>query len=229
MMRQYCLLLVVFVFTFGAVSAQETKPWYERDMTLSLGARMGTNYAPIFGARLSKYGVFTMVDLAHKSGFGVGYYRMDDFSLETTGRIGFLDVYWAGSPVKNLSLYIAAEGGRWANWKEGRFSSLYSDVSYRWGKWTFKTIPLYIYYDRLPDANHQVVIKVEVAKSICDGTSVRIAGWYDNLNPRKFYYAAGITQQLPLRTYLSLDGVLKPGAENFIAIGFGWRISSNPK
>ncbi|MDR0370173.1 MAG: hypothetical protein LBH96_06925 [Candidatus Peribacteria bacterium] len=225
-MKKVVILLVALVSI--SVNAQESKTsWYERDLTLAVEARIGTNYAPIFGARSSEnIALFSMLDLSHKSGFGLGFYRRDDFTSETTGRIGFVDVYWAGTLVDNLSLYVAGEYGWWDNWKDGRFFSPYAIVSYQFKSWNFTAIPLYIYYDRLSSDNHQIMLKMEIAKEVFEGTSVRLASWYDNLNEKKFHYAVGITQKLPSNTYLNLDGVLRPGGENFIALGFGWKFCS---
>jgi len=226
-MKKLVVVLVSLVFGIVVMNAQEGKSsWYERDLTLSLNVRTGTNYAPIFGAKLSDFGFFSMVDLAHKSGFGVGYYRLDDFTKETMGRVGFVDLYWAGSLAKNLSLYAAAEYGWFDNWKDGRFVSPYAIVSYQLRSWTVSVAPVYLYYDRLPEDNHQVLIKMEISKEIFKGTSIRGAGWYDNFNPQKLHYAAGITQNLPANTYVSVDGILRPGGENFVAVGFGWTFSS---
>ena len=225
-MKKIISIFAVLCVFFGVANAQ-VESWFERDLTLSTDVRLGSNYAPIFGVKTSdNIALYSMIDVSHKSGFGVGFYRMDDFSSEMTGRIGFVDLYWVGNITNNLSVYAAAEYGWWDNWKEGRFFSPYSIVSYQLKSWNFSATPIYIYYDRLSEDRHQAMLKLEISKEIITGTSARVASWYDNLNPKKFHYALGMTQQLPANTYLSVDGILKPGGENFLAVGFGWKFVS---
>ena len=227
------IIITVCAMLAMVISAQESnsssESWFERDLTLFFDGHIGTNYASIFGSRISKnMGFFSLVDVSHKSGFGVGFYRMDDFSKETTGRIGFVDLYWAGSLTENISVYAAGEYGWWDNWKEGRFFSPYGILSYQLKSWNIAATPIFIWYDRLPEGNRQFILKMEVSKQLFKGTSARLAGWYDNQNPDKFHFAAGVTQSLPANTYLALDGVWKPGdmGEKFLSIGVGVRFRS---
>lgn len=224
-MKQIIVFLSVLCLSFS-VDAQESS-WFEKKLTLSFNSQFGTNYTPIYGVRSTKnLAAYMMADVAHTSGFGVGLYRYDDFSSEETGKLGFVDFYWAGSLTKNLSLYAAAEYCWWDNWSDGRCWSPYAILSYQLKSWTFTAMPLYVYYDRLSEDNKQFIFKLEISKEIFQGTSVRVASWYDNMNNNKFHYAAGITQSLPANTYLSVDGILRPGGENFIAWGFGWKFTS---
>jgi hypothetical protein len=207
-------------------SKKDSIPWFKRALTLNTELRLGNNYSDLFGAKLTKnIALFSVLDVSHdKSGVGVALYRLDDFSKEQCGRIGFVDLYWAGVPVKNLFLYAAAEYGWWDNWRDGQFWSGYTILEYSLKRWSFMAAPIYIYYDRLGD--HQFMFKGQVSCEVVDGFSLRVAGWYDNLyqSSAGFYGAVGLTLKLPANTYFQADLLLKEKID--FALGFGWKFSS---
>jgi hypothetical protein len=187
--------------------------------TLSGNIQTGTGYASLFGLKTSdKWSVFYSVDVQHKSGFGLGGYRMTDFQTEGLGRIAFFDLYWSVSLTKNLSLYAAMEYGFFDNNDQMSFYCPYIMVFWSNPVVNVDVSPMYCYYDRLK--SDEITIRLRATKSLWKNGEVQLSGWYDNVLQKKLYGSVGITQQLPKNFYLQGDLLFRQGkTEPLLVLG----------
>lgn len=164
--------------------------------TLDVESRYGIGgFAPLFGINVhEKWGAFVKMDLQHRSGFGIGGYRYEDFKQEGLGRTAFVDLYWAGKIAKNLSLYGAIEYTAFDNDKTMSFVAPYVMVSWENKVVNIYLTPIYCYYDKL--GTDEFILLLRVMKSPWKGGEVSFSGWYNNTLNKKLYGAIGINQKL---------------------------------
>jgi hypothetical protein len=147
--------------------------------------------------------------MQHKSGFGLGSYRMTDFQQEGLGRIAFFDLYWSGEITKNLSFYGAMEYGFMDNNNQMSFWCPYVMVFWSTSVVNVDISPMYCYYDKLQ--SDEIIIRLRATKSLWSSGEVQFSGWYDNILQKKFYGSVGITQQLPKNFYLQGEWLFREG------------------
>lgn len=220
-MKKIIVVLIVLCSVIGVANSQESKTsWYE-ELILSGEVRTGSGYAPLFGAKLSDdWSLYYMLDVQHKSGFGVGAYRMTDFNSTGMGKVAFFDAYWSGNLSKNVSIYAAMEYGFFDNVREFDFLCPYVMVF-----WDAKVVnvtlaPMYNYY--LKTSPHEFIVKGQISREIIKGTTVEISGWYHSELEKNFFGSVGVNQQLPKGFYLQVDYLRKSGENNFLA-GVGYK------
>lgn len=215
-MKKIIVTLFVLVFGIVVVNAQESKASWFEELTLSGEVRTGSGYAPLFGSKLSDdWSLYYMLDLQHKSGFGLGAYRMTDFNATGMGKVAFFDAYWSGKLSKNLSLYAAVEYGFFDNIREYDFLCPYLMLF-----WDAKVVnvtlaPMYNYY--LKTEPHEFIFKGQVSREVIKGTTLELSGWYHSELDKHFYGSIGINQKLPKNLYLQVDYLRKVGKNNFLA------------
>jgi hypothetical protein len=206
---------IIFMAIFATVLSVSNVAFSQEAMsegtfTLSGDVRTGSGYAPLFGLKTSdKWSIYYSVDIQHKSGFGLGGYRMSDFHSEGLGRIAFLDLYWSGNIAKNLSLYGAVEYGFFDNDNQMSFWCPYVMLFWSNSIVNFNISPMYCYYDKLK--SDEIIVRLQATKEVVKGTELQLSGWYDNVLERKFYGAVGVRQQLPKNFYLQGDMLFKNG------------------
>ncbi|MDR2540512.1 MAG: hypothetical protein LBD11_01715 [Candidatus Peribacteria bacterium] len=203
------------------VVAQSDSTNVKSSLTLSGDVRTGSGYASLFGLKTSdEWSAYYMVDVQHKSGFGLGGYRMTDFQTEGLGRLAFFDLYWSGEIAKNLSLYAAAEYGFFDNDNQMSFYCPYVILFWSNPVVNVNIAPMYCYYDKLK--SDEIIIRLQATKEVVKGTEIQLSGWYDNVLEKKFYGAVGITQQLPKNFYLQGDLLFREG-ESLPMLNLGYK------
>ena len=218
-MKKLIMSLVVLC-SFVVVNAQETS-WMEKNFSLSGEIRTGSSYASLFGAKLSDdWSLFYMLDIQHKSGFGIGMYRFTDFQEEGLGRLSFFDAYWSGTLSKTVSLYAAMEYGFFDNDRGLDFLCPYAMLF-----WDAKVVnvtlaSMYSYY--LKTEPHEFIMKGQLSKEIINGTILELSGWYHSELQKHFFWSIGVNQKLLKNFYLQLDYLQKEGTSNFLA-GVGYK------
>ena len=200
------MLSLLFILSIGIISAQND--WIDRFST-NLSARVGSNYAPLFGAVLSNdFGVYLGAELQDTiSGFAVGGYRLDNFSPQKTGRIGFIDLYWSKKITPNFTLLASLENGWFDNWKEGQFICPYSILSFTTTVVDFNVAPMYCYYPKTK--TDEFVLRAQIKKEVIKGTEVQLTGWYKTSLDSHYYASVGIKQNFPKNIYLQGDLLYK--------------------
>ncbi|MDR2416455.1 MAG: hypothetical protein LBD75_07880 [Candidatus Peribacteria bacterium] len=182
----------------------------EKTLTLTGDIRTGAGYAPLFGSKTSnQWSLFYSVDVQHKSGIGLGAFRMTDFQSEGLGKIAFFDLYWSGKIAKNLSLYGAIEYGFMDN--NSQMSCWCPYVMLFWTNpiANVDISPMCCYYEQLKSA--EIIIRLRATKSLWKTGEIQLSGWCNNALQQKFYGAVGIRQQLPKNFYLQGDILFREG------------------
>jgi hypothetical protein len=220
MKRIICLAFVAVVMSVGSVVAQSETTSVKSDFTLSGKVETGSGYASLFGLKISdKWSALYVVDVQHKSGFGLGGYRLTDFQTEGLGRTAFFDLYWSGELTKNLSLYGAMEYGFFDNDNQLSFWCPYVMLFWTTPVVNVDLSPMYCYYDKLK--SDEIIVRLRATKSLWKSGEVQLSGWYDNVLQEKFYGSIGLTQQLPKNFYLQGDVLFREGKTNpLLVLGY---------
>lgn len=203
----------MFFAICAAASAQE--------VNLIFDARTGSGYASLFGVKTSdSWTISYSVDVQHKSGVGIGAYRIDDFRETGMGRIGFFDLYWAGKISKNSSLYSAVEYGFFDNNKQLSFICPYVIWSINTKTASINLSPMYCYYDKMND--DQFVFRAQLVKEVYTDGTLKMTCWYNDALNHKFYAGVGLTQKLQKNFYLQGDIlILREGkTQPMLSIGY---------
>ncbi|MEI6426042.1 MAG: hypothetical protein WCO66_01680 [Candidatus Absconditabacteria bacterium] len=200
------LVSLFFILSLGLASAQND--WIDRVST-TLSARVGSNYAPLFGAVLSNdFGIYIAAEIQDTiSGFGVGGYRLDNFGTDKSGRVGFIDLYWSKKITQHFTLLAALENGWFDNWKEGQFICPYTILSFKTNVVDFNVAPMYCYYPKTK--TDEFVFRAQVKKEVIKGTEVQFTGWYHSALDSHYYASIGVKQQFPKNIYLQGDLLYK--------------------
>ena len=200
------LVSLFLILSLGIASAQNS--WTDR-LSTNLSARVGSNYAPLFGAVLSNnFSIYLGAEIQDTiSGFGVGGYRLDDFGTDKAGRIGFIDVYWSKKISTKLSLFASLENGWFDNWKEGQFICPYTILSLKTAVVDLNVAPMYCYYPKTK--TDEFVFRAQAKKEVIKGTEVQLTGWYHSALDSHYYASVGIKQQFHKNVYLQGDLLYK--------------------
>jgi len=208
------VMIITVCISINAAMAQSDTTALKSDsaaFTLSGVAEKGSAYAPLFGVVISDHVAdFICLDVQHKSGFGIGGYRMDDYQTIGTGRINFIDLYWKGDLTENWKLYGAMEYGFFDNDSQLSFWCPYVMVFWENPVVNIDFSPMYCYYDRLKSS--EVVIRLRGTKAVTKkGTEAQLSVWYGSAVDKNWYGSVGISQKLPKGLYAKADQQLLKG------------------
>lgn len=223
-MKKILLLFVVLSINLINVSAQEKS--IMDDVTVSGLIQTGSSYLGLVGVHPTEnMTLYTEFYAFHKTGIGLCYFSLDDFSSEKTGRIRFFDLAYTKKWNNNLSIFAAAEYYFYDNWKDGKAIKQYTKLAYNNNGWLYEVTPVFRFFPELSEDKFEVTAYLKVKKSLFKDLSVLGQIWYDNVYKDHFYGTISAQVNLPKNFYL-MGNLLYRDRKVTPLLNLGWKFST---
>ena len=223
-MRKFILFFVVLSLISISVNAQ--KKSIMDDVTVSGLLQTGSSYLGLVGIHPTENMTFyTEFYAFHKTGVGLCYFSLDDFSSEKTGRIRFFDLAYAKKWDNNLSIFTAVEYYFYDNWKDGKAFKQYTKLAYTKNGWMYEVAPVFRFFPEFNEDKFELTAYLKVKKNLFKDFSILGQIWYDNVYKDLFYGTVSAQVDLPKNFYL-MGNLLYRDRKVTSLLNLGWRFST---